>query len=51
MAAPFRVSKVLTDASHDHKTVHVIGKWRLGGKRTDCWYVETTQAEVRKSFW
>src|SRR6266567_2617951 len=30
MAAPFRVSKILTDAAHDHKTVRVSGKWRHG---------------------
>jgi hypothetical protein len=51
MAAPFRISKVLTGAARDHKTVRVSGKWRLGGKRTDCWYVEATQVEVQKSFW
>ena len=50
MAAPFHVSKILTDAAHDHKTVHVSGKWRRG-KAPGCSYVEATQAEVRKSFW
>ena len=50
MAAPFHVSKILTGAAHDHKTVHVTGKWRRG-KAPGCNYVEATQAEVRKSFW
>jgi hypothetical protein len=51
MAAPFRVSKILTDAANDHKTVHVSGKWRRG-KASGCSYVEVTQAEaIQKSFW
>jgi hypothetical protein len=51
IAAPFRVSKVLTDAAHNHKTVHVSGKWRRG-KTPGCSYVEATQAEpIQKSFW
>ena len=40
----------MTDASHDHKTVHVSGKWRRG-KASGCSYVEATQVEVQKSFW
>ena len=50
MAAPLRVSKILTDAAHDHKTVRVSGKWRRA-KGSGCSYVEATQAEVQKSFW
>lgn len=50
MAAPFRVSKILTEAAHDHKTVRVSGNWRRG-KAPGCNYVEATQAEVQKSFW
>jgi hypothetical protein len=51
MAAPFLVSKILTDAAHDHKTVHVSGKWRRG-KTPGCSYVEAIQAEaIQKSFW
>jgi len=50
MAAPFRVSRILTDAVHDHKTVHVWGKWRRG-KTAGCSYVEATQVESQKSFW
>src|SRR5438067_10423402 len=50
MAAPFRVSKILTGAAHNHKTVRVSGKWRRG-KVPGCNYVEAAQAEVRKSFW
>lgn len=50
MAAPFHVSKILTEAAHDHKTVRVSGKWRRG-KAPGCNYVEATQAEVQKSFW
>jgi hypothetical protein len=50
MAAPFRVSKVLTDAARGRKTVHVSGKWRRG-KAPGCSYVEATQVEVQKSFW
>jgi hypothetical protein len=50
MAAPFQVSKILNDAAREHKTVHVLGKWRRG-KTADCIYVEATEAEARKSFW
>ena len=50
IAAPFRVSKILTDAAHDHKTVRVSGKWRRG-KVPGCSYVEATQVEVQQSFW
>jgi hypothetical protein len=51
IAAPFRVSKILTDAARDHKTVHVSGKWRRG-QAPGCSYVEATQAEaIQKSFW
>jgi hypothetical protein len=50
MAAPFHQSKILTDAAHDHLTVHVWGKWRRGGA-PGCSYVEATQVEVQKSFW
>ena len=50
MAAPFRVSKILSEAAHQHKTVRVIGKWRRG-KTPDCTYVEATLAEIQKSFW
>jgi hypothetical protein len=50
MAAPFHVSKILTDAAHDHRTVHVWGKWRRG-KAPGCSYVEATHVEVQKSFW
>jgi hypothetical protein len=50
LAAPFHQSKILTDAAHDHQTVHVWGKWRRG-KAPDCYYVEATQVEVQKSFW
>lgn len=50
MAAPFRVSKILSEAAHQHKTVHVLGKWRRG-KTPDCTYVEATLAEIQKSFW
>src|SRR5690242_983599 len=30
LAAPFHVSKVLSEAAHSHKTVHVIGRSRRG---------------------
>jgi hypothetical protein len=51
IAAPFRVSRILTDAANNHKTVHVSGKWRRG-KSPGCSYVEATQAEaIQKSFW
>src|SRR5882762_3748438 len=50
MAAPFRESKILTEAAHDHKTVHVWGKWRRGNT-AGCSYVEATQVESQKSFW
>jgi hypothetical protein len=50
MAAPFKVSKILTEAARNHKSVRVSGKWRRG-KSADCRYVEATQAEVQESFW
>ena len=50
LAAPFRVSRILTDAAHDRRTVHVWGNWRRG-KAPGCSYVEATQVEVQKSFW
>ena len=51
MAAPFHVSKILSDAAHNHKTVRVVGRWRRG-KTADCSYIEATQAElIQKSFW
>ena len=50
MAAPFRVSKILTDAARDRRTVHVWGKWRRG-KAPECSYVEATQVDVQKSLW
>jgi hypothetical protein len=50
LAAPFRESKILTDATHDHRSVRVLGKWRRG-KAPGCYYVEATQVEVQKSFW
>jgi hypothetical protein len=50
VAAPFRVSKVLTDAARDHRSVHVWGKWRRG-RAQGCSYVEATQVEVQKTFW
>ncbi len=50
MAAPFRESKILTDAVHDRRSVRVLGKWRRG-KAPGCYYVEATQVEVQNSFW
>jgi hypothetical protein len=50
LAAPFRESKILTDAAHDHRSIRVFGRWRRG-KVPDCYYVEATQVEVQKSFW
>src|SRR5205807_7804294 len=50
LAAPFRESKILTDAAHDHRTIRVFGRWRRG-KAPDCSYVEATQVEVQKPFW
>jgi hypothetical protein len=51
MAAPFHVSKILSEAAHDHKTVRIVGKWRRG-KTADCTYIEATQADlIQKSFW
>jgi hypothetical protein len=50
MAAPFRVSKILTDAVRNRKTVHVSGKWRRG-KAPGCSYVEATQVEVQTLSW
>jgi hypothetical protein len=50
LAAPFRESKILTDAVHDYRSVRVFGRWRRG-KAPSCYYVEATQVEVQKSFW
>ena len=51
MAAPFHVSKILSEAAHNHKTVRVVGKWRRG-QTADCTYIEATQADlIQKSFW
>lgn len=51
MAAPFHVSKVLSEAVHNHKTAHVVGRWRQS-KGPGCSYIEATQAElIQKSFW
>jgi hypothetical protein len=50
LAAPFRESKILTDAAHDDRRVRVLGKWRRG-KAPGCYYVEATQVEVQKSSW
>jgi hypothetical protein len=50
LAAPFRESKILTDAAHDHRSVRVFGRWRRGTAAA-CYYVEATQVEVQKSFW
>jgi hypothetical protein len=50
MAAPFHESKILTDAAHRHRTVHVSGRWRPT-KQAGCTYVEVTQVEVEKTFW
>jgi hypothetical protein len=50
MAAPWRESKILTNAVREHRTVRVIGKWRRG-KSPDCSYIEATQVEIQKSFW
>ncbi|HUE62151.1 MAG TPA: hypothetical protein VMO04_03410 [Chthoniobacterales bacterium] len=50
MAAPFRVSRILTNAAHDHKTVRVSGRWRRG-KAPGCYYVEATQVEAQEARW
>ncbi|HEV3242842.1 MAG TPA: hypothetical protein VGZ31_00350 [Chthoniobacterales bacterium] len=50
LAAPFRESKILTDAAHDHRSVRVFGRWRRG-KAPGCYYVEATEVEAQKSFW
>src|SRR5207247_1650633 len=44
MAAPMRETKILTDAAHRNRSVHVSGKWRRG-KQPGCAYVEVTDAE------
>ena len=50
LAAPFRQSRILTDAARDRRTVQVWGKWRRG-KASGCSYVEATGVEVQKTFW
>jgi hypothetical protein len=50
LAAPARETKILTDAAHGQRRVHVLGKWRHG-KMQSCNYVEVTQVEIQKWFW
>ena len=50
LAAPFRESKILTDAVNEHRSVRVFGRWRRG-KVPGCYYVEATQVEVQESLW
>jgi hypothetical protein len=50
VAAPFRESKILTDAAHNQRSVRVFGRWRRG-RAPGCYYVEATQVEVQKTFW
>ena len=50
MAASMQQTKILTDAAHHNRRVHVSGRWRRG-KPTGCAYVDVTQVEMEKSFW
>jgi hypothetical protein len=50
MAAPMRQTKILTDAAHRNRSVHVSGRWRRS-KEKGCAYVEVTQIEMERSFW
>ena len=44
LAAPRRETEILTNAAKKNSRVHVLGKWRRGGK-SNCSYVEVTSAE------
>lgn len=50
LAAPWRESKILTEAVRAKRKVRVIGRWRRG-QTPGCYYVEARQVEVQKSFW
>jgi hypothetical protein len=50
MAAPMQQTKILSDAAHRNRSVHVSGRWRRS-KENGCAYVEVIQAEMEKSFW
>jgi len=50
MAASMQQTKILSDAAHHNRRVHVSGRWRRG-KPTGCAYVDVTQVEMEKSFW
>jgi hypothetical protein len=50
MAAPMGQTRILSDAAHRNRSVHVSGKWRRG-KQPGCAYVEVTRVEVEKWLW
>ena len=45
LAAPFRESRVLTDAARHRRTVHIIGIWRHGRDKL-CRFVDVTKVIV-----
>jgi hypothetical protein len=51
MAASMRETKILSDAAHRNRSVHVSGRWRQS-KQAGCAYVEVRQVELQKGlFW
>jgi hypothetical protein len=47
LAAPRSETDILTDAARKDRRVHILGKWRRGG-RSNCSYVEVTSAELTR---
>jgi hypothetical protein len=47
LAAPRGETEILTDAAKKDRRVHILGKWRRGG-RSKCSYVEVTSAELTR---
>jgi hypothetical protein len=45
LAAPMRETTILTDAANRRSRVHVVGKWRRGG-RTGCSYVDVATVDL-----
>jgi len=47
LAAPRGETEILADAAKEDRRVHILGKWRRGGK-SKCSYVEVTSAELTR---
>jgi hypothetical protein len=47
LAAPMHETKILTDAAHKKRPVHISGRWRRGAQ-SNCSYVEVTRVEFTR---